>query len=86
MYKKHINAEQSVHKDRYLKMEQRLLKEGDAAPFTLPPEAVLKKVIHALESKNPKTRYYVTFPTYLFGYLKRILPDKVMNRILKRVT
>ncbi len=86
MYKKHINAEQSVHKDRYLKMEQRLLTEGDAAPFTLPPEAVLKKVIHALESKNPKTRYYVTFPTYLFGYLKRILPDKVMNLILKRVT
>jgi len=86
MYKKHINPEQSVHKDKYLKMEQRLLKEGNAAPFTLPPEAVLKKVIHALESKNPKTRYYVTFPTYLFGYLKRILPDKMMNRILKRVT
>jgi short-subunit dehydrogenase len=86
MYKKHINAEQSVHKDNYLKMEQRLLTEGDVAPFTLPPEAVLKKVIHALESKNPKTRYYVTFPTYLFGYLKRILPDKMMNSILKRVT
>lgn len=86
MYKKHINAEQSVHKDNYLKMEQRLLTEGDVAPFTLPPEAVLKKVIHALESNNPKTRYYVTFPTYLFGYLKRILSDKMMNRLLKRVT
>jgi len=86
MYKKHINAEQSFHKDNYLKMEQRLLKQGNVAPFTLPPEAVLKKVIHALESKNPKTRYYVTFPTYLFGYLKRILSDKMMNRILKRVT
>ncbi len=86
MYKKHINAEQSVHKENYLKMEQRLLTEGDVAPFTLPPEAVLKKVIHALESNNPKTRYYVTFPTYLFGYLKRILSDKMMNRLLKRVT
>lgn len=26
-----------------------------AAPFTLPPEAALQKVIHALESANPKT-------------------------------
>jgi len=86
IYKKHINPDQSVHKENYLKMEQRLLTEGDVYPFTLPPEAVLKKVIHALESKNPKIRYYVTFLTYLFGYLKRILPDKMMNKILKRVT
>lgn len=86
MYKKHIKPDQNVHKENYLKMEQRLLTEGDVDPFTLPPKAVLKKVIHALESKNPKIRYYVTFPTYLFGYLKRILPDKMMNKILKRVT
>ena len=45
-------------------------------------EAVLKKVIHALESKRPRARYYVTFPTYLFGYLKRLLPVRWLDRLL----
>ena len=52
-------------------------------PFTLPPVAVLKKVIHALESRSPKARYYVTFPTYLFGYLKRLLPTKTLDKLLR---
>jgi hypothetical protein len=51
----------------------------------LPPEAVLKKVIHALESRNPKPRYYVTFPTYLFGYLKRILSTRALDKLLAKV-
>ena len=63
-------------------MLERLNKEGPAVPFTLPPEAVLKKVIHALESRKPRARYYVTFPTYLFGYLKRVLPTKTLDRLL----
>jgi len=54
-------------------------------PFTLGPEAVLDKVYHALESKNPKPRYYVTFPTWLFGTLKRILSTKMMDKVLKKV-
>ena len=50
----------------------------------LPPEAVLKKVIHALESPRPRARYRVTFPTSLFATLKRLLPDRAMDRILAR--
>ncbi len=74
LYKKNIDAEHSAHKANYQVIEARLQKQGAAVPFTLPPEAVAEKVIHALESKHPKIRYYVTFPTYLFGFLKRILP------------
>ena len=73
---KHIDIENSVHKVRYRRVLERLNKEGPAVPFTLPPEAVLKKVIHALEARKPRARYYVTVPTYLFGYLKRVLPTK----------
>jgi short-subunit dehydrogenase len=85
-YKKNIDAEHSAHRDIYRKMEQRLKKQGDAAPFTLPPEAVLKKVIHALESSRPKPRYYVTVPTYLFGILKRILSTRILDKILLSVS
>jgi len=83
LYQANIHPENSYHQATYQAMEQRLQKEGAAVPFTLPPEAVAKKVIHALESKRPKIRYYVTFPTYLFGYLKRILPASWLDKLLR---
>jgi len=85
LYKKNINPEQSAHQQTYKAMEERLQKEGPAAPFTLPAEAVAEKVIHALESKKPKIRYYVTFPTYLFGFLKRVLPMTWLDYLLRSV-
>lgn len=84
-YKRNIDVEHSVHRGKYLAMEGRLSKQGAAVPFTLPPEAVLKKVIHALESRYPKARYRVTVPTHLFAALKRLLPDYWMDRLLATV-
>jgi NAD(P)-dependent dehydrogenase (short-subunit alcohol dehydrogenase family) len=85
LYKKNINPELSFHKATYQLMEERLQKEGPAASFTLPADAVVEKLIHALESKRPKIRYYVTFPTYLFGFLKRILPSSWLDYLLRKV-
>ncbi|MDH5600732.1 MAG: SDR family oxidoreductase [Gammaproteobacteria bacterium] len=85
MYKKNIDKETSRFKADYIATEKRLTTVGPAVPFTLPPEAVLKKVVHALESKRPKPRYYVTFPTYLFGYLKRIFSSRLMDKLLAKV-
>ncbi len=85
-YQRNINKENSYHKEVYEAMERRLTKEGPAAPFTLPPEAVLKKVIHALESPSPQVRYYVTFPSYLFGTLKRVLSSRMLDKVLLAVS
>ncbi|MBT8119531.1 MAG: SDR family oxidoreductase [Gammaproteobacteria bacterium] len=79
-----IDIENSIHREKYIGVLERLNKQGPAAPFTLPPEAVLKRVLHALESSKPKPRYYVTFPTYLFGYLKRVLSFRQMDFLLAR--
>ena len=84
-YQRNINPDSSVHRDKYMRMEERLTKQGPAIPFTLPPEAVLKKVLHALESRRPRARYYVTFPTYLFGFLKRVLSARLLDRVLNKV-
>lgn len=84
-YRQHIDPERSPHRETYQAMEARLQKAGPAVPFTLGPEAVVAKVIQALEARRPKARYYVTFPTYLFGYLKRLLPDRALDRILGKV-
>ncbi len=79
---KYIDIENSVHRERYQRVLERLNKQGPAVPFTLPPDAVLQKVTHALESSRPKARYYVTVPTFLFGYLKRMLPTGTLDRLL----
>lgn len=80
----YIDVDKSIHREQYLGVLKRLNKIGPAVPFTQPPEAVLKRVILALESANPKPRYYVTFPTYLFGFLKRILSTRMLDRLLAR--
>ncbi|NOU21771.1 MAG: SDR family oxidoreductase [Methyloglobulus sp.] len=85
LYKKNIATADSFHRDTYKAMEERLQKEGAAVPFTLPAKAVADKVIHAVESTKPKIRYYVTFPTYLFAFLKRLLPASWLDNLLRRV-
>ncbi len=85
MFKKNIDAEHSVHREAYQAIEQRLQQEGPVVPFTLPAEAVAEKVINALESDQPKLHYYVTFPTYLFAFLKRILPAAWLDPVLRPV-
>ena len=84
-YKKNIDKENSRFKKEYEATEERLSNEVTAVPFTLPAEAVLKRVIHALEAKKPKARYYVTVPTYIFGYLKRFLSTRMMDKLLNKV-
>ncbi|MBK1617566.1 short-chain dehydrogenase [Lamprobacter modestohalophilus] len=85
-YQRHIDASNSPHRETYRLMEERLRKEGAAQPFTLPPEAVLRKVLHALESPRPKPRYYVTFPTHLLGTLRRLLPSRAMDWVLRQAS
>jgi NAD(P)-dependent dehydrogenase (short-subunit alcohol dehydrogenase family) len=86
MYQKNIDKAQSPFLATYEGMERRLLKKGPAQPFTLPPEAALEKLIHALESKRPKVRYYVTFPAHLFAWLRRLLPDTMLDWVLAHVS
>jgi len=84
-YQQNIDKNNSHHSQAYHAMEQRLSTQGAAVPFTLPADAVVKKLIHALESTRPNIRYYVTFPTYLFATLKRILPHRLLDWVLMKV-
>ncbi len=83
-FKRNVNIEISDYKEQYETMIRRL-KSEKPADYTLPPEAVLKCVIHALSSKNAKVQYRVTFPTKLFAVLVRILPEKWLDKILIKV-
>lgn len=56
---------------------------GIAARFTLPPEAVLPALRHALESPHPRLRYPVTLVAHAMSLLKRLLPGWMLDRILR---
>ncbi len=84
-FKRNIDREHSAHREYYARMEKRLA-GSKPMPFTLPPEAVLKKVIRALESRRPQARYGVTFPTYLFAVLRRALPGRALDALLAAVS
>ena len=84
MYQKNINPEKSAHRTYYEGVDKRLSKPGNSSSLTLPPEAVLEKVIHALEASRPKIRYRVTTPTHIAAVAKRLLPDRWLDWLMLR--
>lgn len=85
-YQQNIDPKNSAHEAVYVAMERRLTSATKQAPFTLPACAVVDKLIHVIESARPKARYYVTFPTYLFATLKRLLPTHALDWILRKAS
>jgi len=83
-YKEFIDHKNSRFQAQYQAAEKKLSQKETIVPFTLEPEAVIKKIIHALESPQPKARYFVTFPTYLFAILRRVLPTKALDYVLAK--
>lgn len=81
-YQRNIDKSKSAHREYYERVERRLTGERPL-PFTLPPEAVLKAVIRALESPRPRVRYAVTVPTYFFAYMRRLLPARALDFIAR---
>ncbi|MGD8112477.1 SDR family oxidoreductase [Vibrio sp. TRT 17S01] len=81
-FKHWINMENSVHRHEYQLQIQRLAKEESNNAFVLPASSCVMPVIHALEAKRPKIRYRVTTPTKVFAVLKRLLPTRLLDKIL----
>lgn len=81
-FRANIDIDNSVHRNLYKSVLRRLEGQKGRMPFTLGPEAVLERAIHALESSRPRPRYYVTKPTYAFAWCKRLLPVRWLDSIL----
>lgn len=82
-YRRNIDLEGSVHAETY-KRRIAALEAGGSAGFKLGPEAVAAKLIKAVESGKPKSRYYVTFPTYAAAFFRRALPTSALDAIAAR--
>lgn len=86
-FEKWIDWENSLARKMYEATIIPRLYAKDTKPDTgeLPAAAVTKKLIHALESPRPKPRYYVTTPTYVSGFLKRILSTRALDYVFSRM-
>jgi NAD(P)-dependent dehydrogenase (short-subunit alcohol dehydrogenase family) len=84
-FEKNIDQRTSHHQGAYVRQRARLGR-GTTNKFKLPPEAVLEKLVHALESRKPKNRYYVTTPTYMMAAFKRLLPPGIMDRVVSKAS
>ena len=52
--------------------------------FELPPAAVSRRIAQALESANPRPRYFVTTPTHMAGVARRLLPSRALDWFARR--
>lgn len=84
-FDRNITVEGSLYEKSYAAQRARLGK-GGSGRFKLPPEAVLEKLVHALESRRPKAHYYVTIPTHVMGLARRFLPQGIMDRFVNRMS
>ena len=80
-YRANIDLDGSAHAEIY---KQRIasMEQGGSAQFKLGPEAVLEKLVHALESPRPHPHYYVTTATYLLAWGRRLLPTRLLDRLV----
>ena len=83
-FERWIDWENSARADEYRALRSRLYEDRGPDRFELPASAVTRKLIHALESRRPRARYYVTTPTYLMGVARRILPTAALDWLIAK--
>ena len=80
-----IDQDNSHYRQAYERQRARLGR-GGSNRYKLGPEAVLEKLVHAVESPRPKARYFVTKPTTYMSIARRILPQRVLDHVLHKAS
>lgn len=84
-FEEHIDWQNSPRATQYKdELLKRLYEDSGPDRFELPPAAVSAKLVHALESPRPRSRYMVTTPTYLMLAARRILPRAWLDWLIAK--
>ncbi len=82
-FERWIDWEASPRAEQYRTTLLKRLYEGSGTDrFELPASAVTAKLLRALEAPNPAPRYFVTTPTYLMNVARRVLPTRMLHRLI----
>lgn len=79
-----VDVDASVHAETYRRQLARLKARGGVNRFRLGPEAVYRKLGHALNAPRPRAQYRVTLPAQVMGVIRGITPQALMDLILTR--
>ena len=63
---------------------RRLYEDRGPDQFELPPSAVTRKLVHALEAPRPRARYYITTPSILMAAARRLLPTRALDWVISK--
>ncbi len=101
-FKRNIDIENSVHREHYKRLlaKGEALRNhawGYEKPggrrsrnllpsYRLGPDAVLAKLKHALESRNPKPHYHVTAATHAMAIARRVLPARGLDVLARFIS
>lgn len=77
-----VDLESSVHREAYRVQLKRLSDGGAKSRLKGVPRDVYKVLRHALTANHPKPHYVVTVPAKVGAALKRILPARLLYRIV----
>ena len=85
-FERWINWQASPRAGQYRRTLLKRLYEPAAKKdrFELPPSAVSARIAEALESTNPRPRYYVTTPTRIAGFGRRLLSTRALDWFARR--
>lgn len=84
-FERWIDWESSARADQYRSsLLKRLYEDRGRDVFELPPSAVSRKLIRALESPHPRPRYFVTAPTHLMNAARRLLPTRALDWLIDK--
>lgn len=84
-FERWIDVDRSARRADYARLRGRLYDEkARPDPGELPPAAVTRALIRAIESPRPRARYRVTAPTLAAEAMRRLLPTRLRDRILAR--
>jgi hypothetical protein len=81
---RHIDMDDSRHRETYAALRARLDTRDVSGGFTQPSESIMKPLVHALESRRPRRRYLLTTPAKVIGPLRRVLPPALLDALLRR--
>ncbi len=84
-FEANIDEAKSHYGDAYARQRARLGR-GGSARYKLGPEAVLEKLVHAVEAPRPKARYFVTRPTLYMAIARRVLPQRLLDHVLDKAS
>lgn len=83
-YRRHIDRDASARAAELRALEARYAADKTPSRFERPAAAVTAKLIHAVESRRPRDRYFVTTPTHVAEGLRRLAPRRLLDWVMAR--